>query len=122
MKRCKTCQHIETSSTIESSADPNKSYKVQTSATCKTKGKVHLIECKKCDDYKYVGKTTWALHECLNNYRYDIRNKKTSVAKHFNQRGHSMSDLTIRVIEHKDDDETLKSLKRKWIKKLISKD
>ena len=40
----------------------------------------------------------------------------STVAKHFNLRGHSMKDLTIRVIEQDDDDETLKTLKKRWIK------
>ena len=41
------------------------------------------------------------MHIRLNGHRYDIRHKKVQkpVAKHFNQRGHSMEDLTIMVIE-----------------------
>ena len=96
---CKTCRHIKTRDTFQSSVT-KKSYKVHTSATCKTKGVVYLIECRKCPK-QYVGSTTNALHIRLNGHRYDIRRKKIQkpVAKHFNGRGHSMEDLTIMVIE-----------------------
>ena len=83
-----------------------------------------MIECIKCEDYKYVGKTTKALHIRLNEYRFDVKHntKGSTVAKHFNLRGHSMKNLTIRVIEQDDDDETLKTLKKRWIEKLVSDD
>ena len=96
---CKTCQHIKITDTFRSSVT-KKSYKVHTSVTCKTKGVVYLIECRKCPK-QYVGSTKNALHIRLNGHKYDIKHKKTQkpVAKHFNRRGHSMEHLTIMVIE-----------------------
>ena len=72
-----------------------------TRATCKTKGVVYLIECRKCQK-QYVDSTKNALHIYLNGHRHDIKQKKSqkfAVAKHFNRRWPSMEDLTIMVIE-----------------------
>ena len=96
---CKTCQHVKTINTFRSSVT-GKSYKMHTPATCKTKGVVYLIECRKCRK-QYVGSTKNALHIRLNGHRYDIKRKKMEkpVAKHFNRRGHSMKDVAIMVIK-----------------------
>ena len=98
-KGCKTCQHILTTDMFRSSIT-GKSYKVHTSATCKTKGVVYLIECRKCRK-QYVGSTKNGLHIRLNGHTSDIRRKKMQkpVAYHFNKRGHSMKDVAIMVIE-----------------------
>ena len=96
---CKTCQHIQMTERFRSTVT-GKSYKIHTPATCKTKGIVYIIQCRKCQK-QYVGSTKNALHIRLNGHKYDIRHKKIlkPVAKHFNKRGHSMEDLTIMVIE-----------------------
>ena len=96
---CITCRHIKTTDRFQS-AVTKRSYKMHTPATCKTKGTVYLIQCRRCRK-QYVGMTKNALHIRLTGHRYDIRNMKIQkpVAKHFNRRGHSMKDLTIMVIE-----------------------
>ena len=127
-KGCKTCRHIKTTDRFRS-AVTKKSYKVRTSATCKTKGSVYSIQCRKCRK-QYIGTTKNALHIRVNSHRSDIRNKKTqksAVAKHFNRRGHSMDDLTIMVIEKipKRDVQTRRGCEkheRKWIGKLRTLD
>ena len=62
-----------------------------------------LQQCHLSYRYKkqYVGKTQNPLHIHLNGHHFDIKNNKTekSVAAHFNIPGHSLSDLTILVIE-----------------------
>ena len=99
---CKTCRHIKTTDTFRSTDTKRsrKSYKVHTAANCKTKGTIYRIQCRKCPK-QYLGSTKNALHIRLNGHRYDIKHKKIQkpVAKHFNQRGHSIEDLTIMVIE-----------------------
>ena len=121
-KGCKTCRHIKTTDTFRSTVT-RKSYKMRTSATCKTKGSVYLIQCRKCRK-QYVGMTKNALHIRLNGHRCDIRKtQKSEVAKHFNLRGHSMDDLTIMVIEKipEGDVQTRRGREtheRKWIRTL----
>ena len=98
-RRCKTCQHIRATDTFRSTVT-SQSYKVHTTATCKTKNLVYLIECRKCNK-QYVGETENALHIRLNGHRSDVKTKKMEkpVAAHFNLPGHSMEDLTIMVFE-----------------------
>ena len=97
-RSCKTCRNIKTTDTFRGSVT-KKSYKVHTSVTCKTKDVVYLIECRKCPK-QYVGSTKNALNIRLNGHRCDIKHKtQKPMAKHFNQRGHSMEHLTIMVIE-----------------------
>ena len=116
----KTCRHIKTIDTFRSTVNKT-SYKVHTSANCKTKGVVYLIQCKKCHQ-QYVGSTKNALQIRLNGHRYDIGNMKIQkpVAKHFNRRGHSMEDLTIMVIEklRNNDIQFRRRRERFWIDKL----
>ena len=91
------------------------------SVTCKTKGVVYLIECSKCG-IQYVGMTKNALQTRFTSHRSDIRHEEnTSVAKHFNQDGHSMEDLTIMIIDQEDSDKKLRERERYWIKKLKTK-
>ena len=121
-KGCKTCRHMKNTNTFRSTKGPyTRPYKVRTSANCKSRGVVYLIECKKCPE-QYVGSTKNALHIRLNGHRYDIGNMKIQkpVAEHFNRRGHSMEDLTIMVIEKipKRDVQTRRGREkheRKWI-------
>ena len=46
-KRCLTCNHIHTDTTIRSTTT-GKIFHVRTTATCKTKNLIYLIQCKKC--------------------------------------------------------------------------
>ena len=50
---------------------------------------------------QYVGETLNLLHIHLNGHRSDIKNNRTESA-HFNILGHSLSDLTILVIQKKE--------------------
>ena len=121
-RRCKTCQHIKVTDTFQSTVT-GQSYTVLTSATCKTKNLVYLIECRKCRK-QYVGETENALHIRLNGHRSDIRTNKTEkpVAEHFNLPGHYMENLTIMVIEkiRKDDVQLRRRRESYWIHHLRS--
>ena len=59
--------------------------------------------CKKehCKEV-YIGETKRMLKYCLADHRGYVTNHVTSTATgtHFNQPGHSLSDLTITVLEH----------------------
>ena len=116
---CKTCQHIKITDTFRSSVT-KKSYKVHTSVTCKTKGVVYLIECRKCPK-QYVSLTKNALNIRLNGHRDDIKHKKTQkpVSECFNL---PEKDLTIMIIEKvtTNDCQTRESRRRYWIDKLGS--
>ena len=69
-----------------------------------------------------VRKTKNALQNRFTSHRSDIKNKKkTSVAKHFNQDGHSMEDLTIMITDQEDSDKKLREREKYWIEKLKTK-
>ena len=97
--RCKTCQLINTDTTF-SSAATGFFFRVRATATYKSRKIIYLIECKACG-IQYVGETGNALHIPMNGHRSDIKRNHPDrlVAAHFNTVGHSIGDLTVRVIE-----------------------
>ena len=61
-----------------------------------------MIECSKPNcKARYIGETERFLHDRLCEHIGDVRTKKLEkpVAKHFNQPGHSLSDMTATIIE-----------------------
>ena len=75
-------------------------HQVRATATCKTRNVIYLIECK-CCRLQYVGETKNPLHVRLNGHRNDIKhhNIEKPVAAHFCSPNHTLSDLTIMVLE-----------------------
>ena len=77
-------------------------WKINQSLDCNISNCVYLIECKKerCN-MKYVGETKRILKFRLADHRGYVNNLDESQAtgKHFNSPGHSLSDLTILILE-----------------------
>ena len=96
---------------------------LQTTATCKMKNLVYLIECRRCKK-QYVGETENALHIRLNGHRSDIRHNRAEkpVGAHFNLPEHSIEDLTILVVEkiQFDDTDLRRHRESYWIHKIHS--
>ena len=71
-------------------------------ATFKVQNFKYLITCNKC--YKqYVGQTSTKLKERLNDYRCNIKlHKNTTIAVHFNNPLHNISNLSIAPTEQID--------------------
>ena len=97
--RCKICPALMTTDRFTSHCT-GKTYTLRSSATCKSKDVVYLIQCKRCG-LQYVGETEQALNERLNSHRSDIKRKNIDkpVAAHFNKPGHSSTDLAVMVID-----------------------
>lgn len=65
---------------------------------CASMNVLYVISCRKCH-LLYVGQTRRTLRERLNNHRSNINLKaQTSVALHFNEPTHSITDLIITPI------------------------
>ena len=98
-KRCLTCQHIQTGTTIQSTST-GCTFKLHVTANCKTSNIIYVIQCKVCNS-QYVGETKNPLHIRLNGHRNDIIKNRVDkpVASHFNGPGHTPSDFTIMVLE-----------------------
>ena len=58
------------------------------------------IECKKCKA-QYIGQTKDSLRKRFDKHRGSVTNKdlKKAIGQHYNQPGHSVSDMTITVVE-----------------------
>ena len=86
--------------------------------SCKTRNVIYLISCKKCG-IQYVGQTSQALHCRLNGHRSSINtaSKNTYLATHFRENGHSVSDLSIQIIdvisEYEDKDDLISKLQER---------
>jgi len=100
-KGCVTCPFIN-KEPVAVSNSTGAAFGMANHAThdCNTKGLIYLIECKQCH-YQYVGLTKQTLRKRLSGHRHLISNDgQTLLARHFRAPGHSISDLTIRVLQH----------------------
>ena len=99
--RCKTCKHIVEGDSFCSNTT-GKKYNVKSREdvlTCATKNVIYLISCKKCG-IQYVGETSQALRNRMNNHRQKLSQIcDLFLYKHFCSNGHSIDDLAIMPIE-----------------------
>ena len=98
-KNCTACPYIREVKSI----NINKSeWKINQNLDCNISNCVYLIECKKENcNMKYVGETERILKFRLADHRGYINNLDESQAtgNHFNSAGHSLSDLSILILE-----------------------
>jgi len=96
--KCKACNYITEGSTFCSTVT-NRKYKLKHNINCKTKNVIYLVTCRKCSK-QYVGQTSMALCDRINNHLSCIRkNKDTPISLHFNTINHSINDFNIQGIE-----------------------
>ena len=80
----------------------NNNYRIEinTSVNCSNNNVVYMVGCKKCTQ-QYIGETERSVRERFREHRgyvtANMKNKATG--QHFNEPGHSISDMTITVIE-----------------------
>ena len=79
----------------------NKEYKIFHRVNCKDKNVVYLLECIKCDDKGYVGKSEMETNLRMNGHRSDARRTdKLAVDTHFLQPDHNFErDAKFTIIE-----------------------
>ena len=80
---------------------------------CQTKGIIYCITCKKCM-MQYVGTSKHSAQTRLSQHAGYIRNKNLSqpTGKHFNSRGHSLTDMSFVILEKVMSDDVLLSEER----------
>jgi len=116
---CKCCETINVGDTF-TSTNTKQQYYVEDDMDCNSENVIYIITCKRCRQ-QYVGETERRLKDRLNGHRSNIKNKQnTAVAIHFNNYGHSITDLNIMPIEKlKHSDKKLRQNQEKfWIKTL----
>ena len=98
-KECHACPYIKEGKII---SNEHVTWKLKDQFTCKTSNIVYLIECNKdnCNE-KYIGETERELKQRLGDHKGYINsfNLKQPTGKHFNQKGHSLSNMKITVLE-----------------------
>ena len=99
-KNCLVCPYIKVGKKLK---EKDFTWFLNKSLHCKSdKNIIYMIECSKPNcKARYIGETERFLHDRLCEHIGDIRTKKLEkpVAKHFNQPGHSLSDMTATIIE-----------------------
>ena len=95
---CTACPYIKEGTSIK--IDNKKTWKVNKNVNCSTNNIVYLIECTKCSE-RYIGESERSLKSRLADHRGYVNNMHidTATGAHFNTPGHSLSHLSITIIE-----------------------
>ena len=96
---CSICPYVNNCKVVKSSAT-NFNAEIQQEVTCQTRNVIYCITCKKCN-MQYVGETGRVAKDRFREHIGYVENKQLEKATgwHFNQRGHSVSDMEFAVIE-----------------------
>ena len=100
LHNCRACPFIKEGKNIKKGGGV--AWRFKKKFTCNTFNVIYMIECRKerCKQ-RYIGHTRRKLKKRLAEHRgYVISRKEGRVTgTHFNSRGHSVSDLTVTVLE-----------------------
>ena len=117
-KQCTACPFLNEGKFVKINGQTQ--WKITKRVTCETRNIVYMIKCSKCKE-RYIGETKRSLKERLSDHRGYVYNQKVDyvTGQHFNQPGHSLSDLKITVIEKQknEDDMYRKERERYFINK-----
>ena len=98
-ENCTVCPYVRESKRVKING---KEWKINQEVNCKSYNVVYAVICKKdnCREV-YIGETKRYIKSRLDDHRGYIVNKKLdqSTGLHFNQPGHSLSDMTFTVLE-----------------------
>ena len=96
---CSICPYVNNCKVVKSSAT-NFNAEIQQEVTCQTRNVIYCITCKKCN-MQYVGETGRVAKDRFREHIGYVENNQSEKATgwHFNQRGHSVSDMQFAVIE-----------------------
>ena len=95
---CRTCPHINQSTSIPS---PGGQIKITGHFTCTSDNVIYCISCRKCPVAVYIGETGRRLADRFREHRLDVLHKKSDlpVAQHFNSPNHSLEDVRVAVLK-----------------------
>ena len=121
-KGCPVCPFVDQFSLIKSS-QTNVSVQINTSVNCQDENIIYCISCKQCT-LQYIGTTERSFQKRISEHRDYIKFKDLSqpCGRHFNQRGHSLSDMSATVMEKVFSSDKLLREEREsmWIRKFDS--
>ena len=95
---CRTCAHINQSTSIPS---PGGQIKITGHFTCTSDNVIYCISCRKCPRAVYIEETGHRLADRFREHRLDVLHKKSDlpVAQHFKSPGHSQEDVRVAVLK-----------------------
>ena len=121
--KCPICPYVKIGQVVKASKS-NYSFEINTEVNCQTKNLIYILECKKCSE-QYIGETNRTLQERFSEHIGYVKNKHLHKATgdHFNQRGHSQSDMSITILEkiHNRSDQYRKTRETMFISKFNTK-
>ena len=97
-KNCTACPYIRE---VKSLKINQNEWKINQSLNCEVSNCICLIDCTKNNcNMKYVGETKRIIKFRFAEHRgYVNNNDDTATGEHFNEPGHSLSDMTLTVLE-----------------------
>ena len=115
-KPCQACPFIMEGKEVKSD---NFTWKITQSMNCETENCIYMIECnkEKCKQ-RYIGETKRSLAKRLSEHKGYITSMFPTKAtgNHFNQRGHSVSDVRITILEKmKTSDESYRKERERYL-------
>ena len=118
--RCTICTHLNCKPNF-TSTKTGLSYPLRHNFTCSSKNIIYLITCTRCKK-QYVGLTT-QVNVRINHHRTNIFNlTQTYISNHFNFVDHSISHLSVQIIDTPSNgpnmQQELRHLERYWINTL----
>ena len=96
---CPICPFVQPGRSVTSTANTC-TVDINTAVTCKTRNIIYCITCKRCSE-QYIGESERSLQERFSEHRGYVTNRNLTKATglHFNQRGHSVSDMSVSIVE-----------------------
>ena len=97
-RNCTACPYIREVKSIRINGTE---WKINQSLNCEISNCIYMIECKKDNcNMRYIGETKRILKFRLADHRGYVNNgDDTATGEHFNLPGHSLSDLSITILE-----------------------
>ena len=96
---CVICPFVKEGKVVKSTAN-NYTVEINSSVDCSSKNVIYLLGCKKCPQ-QYIGESERSLKERFSEHKGYVNNKTYTKATglHFNQKGHSVSDMEVTILE-----------------------
>ena len=97
---CTACPYIREGRVIKIG---EKEWRIDDKLNCNSYNIIYLITCKKenCREKYYIGQSKRILKFRFSDHRGYVNNKKIekTTGEHFNNQGHSLSDMTVTALE-----------------------
>ena len=98
-KNCAICPYVDQSKLIKASIS-DYTHDIESAVTCQSCNIIYCITCLHCNA-QYIGESEKSLAVRFGQHKGYVRNRKfyQATGAHFNQRGHTISDMQVLVIE-----------------------